>query len=423
MSGSVINVLSHQEFVSLWKSRSADLDSVLSQTEAIIEDVRSRGDDALLEYAQRFDGFKGSSFFVSEDRIRAAVESTEDALLKAIEVSVQNVAAFAILQMPNEFQVETQPGLMVGQIVRPISSACCYVPGGIYPLPSTAVMTCVPAKVAGVSDVIVSTPRPDNTIFSAASLAGADRVALLGGAHAIAAFALGTESIPKVDRIVGPGSKYVAAAKRLLSGEVGIDFVAGPTEVVIVASEGDPAWVASDLLAQAEHDVDAGAALVTTSRSFGEAVAQQVLVQLETLPTRQTAEQSLARYGAIVVCDSDQEAMDVVAQIAPEHLCIHDEGLLPLVRNAGGVFLGSGTPEALGDYIAGPNHVLPTCGAARLHGGLSCMDFLKVISVQQASPIALEALVADGSLLARSEGLEGHARSMEIRLAREASLG
>jgi histidinol dehydrogenase len=276
-------------------------------------------------------------------------------------------------------------------------------------------MTVVPAKVAGVPNIMVATPRPVDEIFGTASMLKADRVFEMGGAQAIAAFAYGTRTVPRADRIVGPGNIYVAAAKKLLAGEVGIDFVAGPTEILIIASDGDPRWLAADMLAQAEHDVDASAILLTTSKSLARAVAAEIETQLATLPTEPTARKAIDKNSAIILVASDEEAVELSNRFAPEHLSLHDAKLLAGVRHAGSVFLGPTSPEAAGDYASGPNHVLPTSGAARLRGGLSAADYVKVISVQQLSAQALARLSPAITTLARAEGLEAHARSVEVR--------
>jgi len=247
-------------------------------------------------------------------------------------------------------------------------------------------------------------------------MAGATNVALIGGAHAIAAFAFGTETIPKANRIVGPGNVYVTAAKKILAGEVGIDFVAGPTEVLILTDDGNPSWLAADMLAQAEHDTDACAFLLTTSRSLAIRVSVEIEDQMKTLPTAGVAREAIDLNSAIVVCESIGQAIELANQIAAEHLCIFDSGLLPQIVNAGSVFIGSHSPEAAGDYVTGPNHVLPTSGAAQVSGGLSVLDFVKVITVQELSQQSLDRIGRDGMILARAEGLEGHARSIEVRL-------
>jgi histidinol dehydrogenase len=381
----------------------------------ILEAVREHGDQALVEYARRFDGHEGPIVATSEE-LRQASEAVSPSFREALELSRKNIEAFARLQMPQEFRTELAPGHFVGQIVRPLETVAAYVPGGRYPLPSTVLMTCVPARVAGVENVWVTTPRYNAETYAAAHMSSASRVAKLGGAQAIAAFAFGTESIPKADRIVGPGNIYVAAAKKLLAGDTGIDFVAGPTEVLIIASEGNPAWIAADILAQAEHDVDASAFLVTTSSRLAEAVAEAVERQLDRLPTAETARRSVELNSAVILVESDEQALEISNLVAPEHLCLHQPSLLSRVRHAGSVFLGPFSPEAAGDYSTGPNHVLPTSQAARLHGGLSVMHFLKVITTQELDEEALRHVAGAACTLARAEGLEAHARSIEARL-------
>jgi histidinol dehydrogenase len=303
----------------------------------------------------------------------------------------------------------------VGQVVRPLGTVAAYIPAGRYPLPSTILMTVIPAQVAGVANICVASPKPVDQVWGTATMLGVRRMFEIGGAQAIAAFAYGTRSVPKADRIVGPGNIYVAAAKKLLAGEVGIDFVAGPTEILIIAAEGDPRHLAADLLAQAEHDVDASAVLLTTSRSLAAAVAREVERQLATLPTAAVAAQSIARNSAIVLVRSLEEAVEISNRFAPEHLSIPDTRLLPGIEHAGSIFVGPFSPEAAGDYASGPNHVLPTGGAARVRGGLAVTDFMKVISVQQLSAAGLARLAPSIVTLARAEGLEAHARSVEVR--------
>ncbi|MDQ6860560.1 MAG: histidinol dehydrogenase, partial [Verrucomicrobiota bacterium] len=381
----------------------------------IIDDVRARGDRALLEYARRFDGFEGESPLVQQAALEAAAAKLPTTLRDAVTAASANIRAFAELQMPRAQTTELAPGLRVGQVVRPLDAVCAYVPGGRYPLPSTVLMTVIPAQVAGVPNICLTTPKPSDEILGTAAMLGGAKVYLLGGAHAIAAFAFGTETIPRVDRIVGPGNIYVAAAKKLLAGEVAIDFIAGPTEILIIADDGEPSWIAADMLAQAEHDTDATAILLTTSRSFAERVAAEIERQLLTLPTASTARQSIESNSAIVLVRSSDEAIDLSNVFAPEHLSLHDPGLLPRVRHAGSIFVGARSPEAAGDYASGPNHVLPTSGAARIRGGLSAADFVKVISTQELSPDALRELAPSVTALARAEGLEAHARSVEVR--------
>ena len=318
--------------------------------------------------------------------------------------------------MPREWSSEMRPGLRAGQIVRPLDTVAAYVPAGRYPLPSTVMMTVIPAQVAGVANVCVASPETGRCGLGVAAMLGVKNVFEMGGAQAIAAFAFGTRTVPRADRIVGPGNIYVAAAKKLLAGEVGIDFVAGPTEILIIAADGDPRPIAADMLAQAEHDTDASAVLLTTSKRLASAVSKEIGRQLETLPTAAVARQAINKNSAVVLVRSLDEAVEISNRFAPEHLNIPDESLLAKIRHAGSVFVGPFSPEAAGDYASGPNHVLPTGGAARQRGGLSVSDYLKVISVQQLSESALRRLAPAVTTLARAEGLEAHARSVEVRL-------
>lgn len=376
----------------------------------ILEAVRKRGDAAVLEYARQFDKFEGKSL-----RVKPTMDGVSKEFRDAVEVASKNIRAFAKLQLPRPSSKLIAPGLRVGQVIRPIPAMAAYVPAGRYPLPSTVLMTVIPAQVAGVPSISITAPKPVPEILAAAAMLGVENVFQIGGAHAIAAFAYGTKSVPKVDRIVGPGNIYVAAAKKLLAGEVGIDFVAGPTEILIIAAEGHPKWIAADMLAQAEHDTDASAILLTTSKRLAAAVEAELAWQLEYLPTAPTARVALKKNSAILIVESLEQAVELSNQFAPEHLSLHHPELLPGIINAGGVFLGASSPEAAGDYAAGPSHVLPTSGAARLRGGLSSADFVKAIATQELSEKALEKLAPAITTLARAEGLEAHARSVEVR--------
>jgi histidinol dehydrogenase len=377
----------------------------------ILDAVRDRGDAALLEYARKFDGFSGRSVHVP---VKGSLSAE---LQSAVETAAMNIRECACQQIPRERMTEYPDGRRIGEIVRPLDSMGAYIPGGRYPLLSTILMTVIPAQVAGVKTICIACPKPVPEILGVSAWLQISELFQMGGAQAIAAFAFGTETVPKVDCIVGPGNIYVAAAKKLLAGEVAIDFIAGPTEIVIIAAEGDPRWLAADMLAQAEHDVDASAILLTTSRALAEAVAVEIERQLQTLPTAAVARPSIDANGAIIVVDSLAQAVELSNALAPEHLSLHDASLLPSIRHAGSVFLGPSSPEAAGDYASGPNHVLPTSGAARLYGGLSAADFVKVISVQELTPAALAGLAQSITVLARAEGLEGHARSVEVRSA------
>ena len=384
----------------------------------ILEAVRARGDEALLEYARKFDGFEGASLTVSTAGSRVSAE-----FQGAIEIAARNIREYAELQLPREVWVEFPDGRCLGTIVRPLESMGAYIPAGRYPLPSTLLMTVIPAQVAGVRTICVTSPHPSTEILAVAEFLGIQNIFRLGGAQAIAALAFGTETIPKVDRIVGPGNIYVAAAKKLLAGEVGIDFVAGPTEIVIVADDADPRYIAADMLAQAEHDVEASAVLLTTSRTLAERVVLEVSRQLESLPTAPVACEAIRNNSAVILCPSLDAAIEASNRLAPEHLAIYDASLLPKIQHAGSVFIGPNSPEAAGDYATGPNHVLPTSSAARIRGGLSAADFVKVISVQELTSKALRQLAPAITTLARAEGLEGHARSVEVRLGAEVPLG
>jgi len=394
-------------------ARFADAEAVVRP---ILEAVRKRGDKALLEYARKFDKFDRKTVVVGPGELRAAEESLSSAFRAAIQTASKNIRAFAKLQMPENKSKVIAPGLRVGQIVRPLDTVAAYIPSGRYPLPSTLMMTVIPAQVAGVKTICAASPRPVNEVLGTASLLNVSEFFLMGGAQAIAAFAFGTKTVPRADRIVGPGNIYVAAAKKLLAGEVGIDFVAGPTEILIIAEDGNASWIAADMLAQAEHDVEASAILLTRSKRLAQAVAKQIEIQLGTLSTAAVARKAIDRNSAIILVKSSQEAVDLSNRFAPEHLSIHDPKLLPLVQHAGSVFLGPTSPEAAGDYASGPNHVLPTTGAARVRGGLSVADYVKVISTQEISEGALRTLAPAVTTLARAEGLEAHARSVEVRL-------
>jgi len=382
----------------------------------ILDAVRKRGDEAVLEYARKFDGLSGRDLSIPPAEWRAAESKATPELMGALNTAAKNIREYAELQLPQETWVRFPDGRRLGYVIRPLESMGAYIPAGRYPLPSTILMTVIPAQVAGVKTICVTSPRPTTEILITAKLLGVENVFRVGGAQAIAALAFGTATIPKVDRIVGPGNIYVAAAKKLLAGEVGIDFVAGPTEIVIIAEEADPRHLAADMLAQAEHDVEASAILLTTSRELAEEVAREVARQLETLPTAPVACESIRNNSAIILCPSVDAAIEASNRLAPEHLAIYDEALLPQIQHAGSVFLGAHSPEAAGDYASGPNHVLPTSGAARVRGGLSPVDFVKVISVQELTPEGLIRLAPAITTLARAEGLEAHARSVEVRL-------
>ena len=401
---------------SLFARRSARMEQAEAVVGPILEAVRTRGDAALLEYAKKFDRLEADTVRVEPERLKTAAKALPPELCEAVAVASAQIRKFAELQAPKPWTREVGEGIRLGQIVRPLDSVAAYIPGGRYPLPSTLMMTVLPAQVAGVPTVSVCSPGPGPATLGTAGLLGVENFFHMGGAQAIAAFAFGTETVPKAERIVGPGNIYVAAAKKMLAGDVGIDFVAGPTEILLIFPEGDPAALAADMLAQAEHDVDAAAILLTTSRELADQVADEVERQLVGLPTGDVASQAIANNSAVVVTESVDEACELSNKFAPEHLSIADESMLEKIVNAGSVFIGPWSPEAAGDYASGPNHVLPTSGAAMLRGGLSITDYLKVITVQQLSPEGLQRIAGAVTTLARAEGLEAHARSVEVRI-------
>ena len=411
-----IRILPVSEVATVLSRRAARMAAAEAVVSPILSAVRKRGDRAVLEFAREFDRLERKSVAVPAFELEAAAARLSPEFRSAIELAGANIRAFAERQMPCEHFEELRPGMNLGQLVRPLDSIAAYIPGGRYPLPSTLMMTVIPAKVAGVPEICVTSPRAVDAVFGTAHLLGADRVFQMGGAHAIAAFAFGTKTVPRADRIVGPGNIYVAAAKKLLAGEVGIDFVAGPTEILIIAAEGDARFLAADMLAQAEHDTDASAILLTTSKRLANAVSKEIDLQMQTLTTSAVAAKSIAKNSAIVIVRSLNEAAEISNRFAPEHLSIPDSSLLPKLRHAGSIFVGPYSPEAAGDYAAGPNHVLPTGGAARMRGGLSVNDFCKVITVQQLNRQALETIAPAVTTIARAEGLEAHARSVEVRL-------
>ena len=413
----MIRILEAKDAGSLLERKAVRLGEAELIVRSILEAVRRRGDRALLEYGRQFDGLTRKSVVVPVDELKLAERTVSPEFKRAVRAAAKNIRAFAKLQLPIAKRQQLAPGITAGQVVRPLDVVGAYVPAGRYPLPSTLLMTVIPAQVAGVPTICVTSPKAVPEIYATASLLGVERVFQIGGAQAIAAFAYGTQSVPRADRIVGPGNIYVAAAKKLLAGDVGIDFVAGPTEILIIAAEGQPRWIAADMLAQAEHDTDASAILLTTSSQLAVAVQAEIELQLATLPTAATARVAINKNSAILLVRSLEEAAGLSNRFAPEHLSLHHPELLPLIRHAGGIFLGASSPEAAGDYAAGPNHVLPTSGAARLRGGLSSADFVKVIATQSLTKRGLRDLSSTVTTLARAEGLEAHARSVEVRLA------
>jgi histidinol dehydrogenase len=411
----MIRIVSHIEAKPFLERRSSRLDEAERIVAPILKDVRSNGDAAVLEYARKFDGLSDRPLRVAEGELAAACSRLSDQIRDAIETARRNILEFAKAQLPREYFEEFSKGRKLGQIVRPLDAVGCYIPSGRYPLPSTLLMTAILAQAAGVPRIVIASPKPTDEILGAAHLLGLRDVFRIGGAQAIAAMAYGTATVPRADRIVGPGNIYVAAAKKLLAGEVGIDFIAGPTEVLILTADGDPRVIAADMLAQAEHDTDATAVLITTSQTLASSVQAEIEKQLETLPTAAVAREAIDRNSAVILVPDLQAGVALSNDFAPEHLSLHDPLLLKDVRNAGTVFLGQHSPESAGDYAAGPSHVLPTSGRARLRGGLSAADFVKVIAIQELSPAALREMVPAITALARAEGLEAHARSVEVR--------
>jgi histidinol dehydrogenase len=411
----MIRIVSHIEAKPFLERRSSRLDEAERIVAPILKDVRSNGDAAVLEYARKFDGLGDRPLRVAEGELAAACSRLSDQIRGAIETARRNILEFAKAQLPREYFEEFSKGRKLGQIVRPLDAVGCYIPSGRYPLPSTLLMTAILAQAAGVPRIVIASPKPTDEILGAAHLLGLRDVFRIGGAQAIAAMAYGTATVPRADRIVGPGNIYVAAAKKLLAGEVGIDFIAGPTEVLILTADGDPRVIAADMLAQAEHDTDATAVLITTSQTLASSVQAEIEKQLETLPTAAVAREAIDRNSAVILVPDLQAGVALSNDFAPEHLSLHDPLLLKDVRNAGTVFLGQHSPESAGDYAAGPSHVLPTSGRARLRGGLSAADFVKVIAIQELSPAALREMAPAITALARAEGLEAHARSVEVR--------
>ena len=381
----------------------------------ILKDVRKNGDSALCRYAKKWDGLAAKqSLRVSEDELAAALASIPANLRHALETAAHNIRKFAEWQKPQEFTKDIQPGLSVGQIVRPIDSVGCYVPGGRYPLPSSLLMTVIPAQVAGVERIVVCSPKPAAETLAAAALLGATEFYRIGGAQAIAAFAYGTKSISPIVKIVGPGNRFVTTAKKLVSFDCAIDMLAGPTEAIVVAEDGEPAFWASDLVAQAEHDPDTSVVFVTSNATLAKEVADELKSRAA---TNKIARQSFSRNGVIFVTDSAAQSIEVANAIASEHITLSRDQLASLT-SAGSIFLGPYSPQSLGDYAAGPNHVLPTGGVARYRAGLSVMDYLKIITVQEVSREALVRIAPIVTTLAEAEGLSAHAESVRVRCAR-----
>jgi len=385
----------------------------------ILADVRRGGDAAVLRWTRRLDGLRlePATLWVAKGEREAARREASRKFLHAVEHAVRNIRRVAERQMPRQWSLEVEPGVHVGQRVEPLEVIGCYVPGGRFSLVSTLLMTTVPAQVAGVRQIVVTCPRPNPAFLAAADLLGVRQIARVGGAQAIGAMAYGTESFPQVDKIFGPGNRYVTAAKRLVSADCAIDLAAGPTEVLIVAARGKPRLIAADLIAQAEHDADAVALFVTTSPRLARAVREEVARQLRTFPASNPAWRSLKRNGAILLAPDLEVAARFANGFAPEHLALpgSEPALLAKIRSAGSVFLGPWSAQPIGDYASGANHVLPTAGWARSRGGLSASDFVKCSSVQRISRKGLRRLAPVVATLAEAENLAAHAWAVEVR--------
>ena len=404
--------------------RRDEVRDVSAPVAGIIRTVREQGDRALYEYARRFDGAELSALSVTEGELEAALARVEPEFLAVLREAADNIRAYHAKQKRESFVMTQRDGVILGQRILPLARVGIYVPGGTASYPSTVLMNAIPAQIAGVEDIVMVTPPGRDgavspAILAAAQVAGVTRIFKCGGAQAIAALAYGTESVPQVDKIVGPGNAYVAEAKKQVFGQVNIDMIAGPSEVLVLADgASDPAWVAADLLSQAEHDRMAAAVLVTDSRPLAEAVAHELERQLAALPRAEIARASLEANGKLIVCRDLREGIAVANRIAPEHLelCVDNPfDYLGEIQNAGSVFLGRYNPEPMGDYFAGPNHTLPTMGTARFYSPLSVDDFVKKSQFSYYTRDALARDYRKVSLFARKEGLDAHARAVDIR--------
>ena len=400
--------------------RNTPQSQVTEPVQKIIAQVRSQGDRALFHYTRLFDKVDISSLEVTGEELEAALEQTDKALLSVLSSAAENIKAYHSRQKRTGFSFSPEPGVVLGQKVTPLEKVGIYVPGGTAAYPSTVLMTAIPAKIAGCGEIImVSPPEISPAILAAAKIAGVDRIFRVGGAQAIAALAYGTQTIPRVDKIVGPGNAYVAEAKRQVFGQVAIDMIAGPSEILIIADEkSSPAHIAADMLSQAEHDRLASAVLITTSRSLAEQVQKELEAQVSRLPRKEIAQASLEGQGKIILAASIPQAMEISNRLAPEHLELMVESpmdYLDSIKNAGSVFLGRYCPEPVGDYWAGPNHTLPTGGTARFSSPLSVDDFVKKSQFTAYSQEALQKAGDKIAYFAQTEGLEAHARSITIR--------
>jgi len=396
-------------------ARDAEAERVAAE---IVADVRKRGDKALFEWTKKLDGIDliAEGVWIGEREIRSARRAADQALVRAVEHAARNVRRVAQQQLPKAWSIETDHGVRISQRVEAIERIGCYIPGGRFALVSTMIMTVIPAQVAGVKEIVVACPRPNNALLAAAEILGVQRIARIGGAQAIAAMAYGTKSVTRVEKIFGPGNQFVTAAKQIVSSDCAIDLPAGPTEAVVYADRGNARWLAADLLAQAEHAKDAGSFFVTTSEKLAREVQREVGWLLGELPFTM-ARVSTEISGAIVVAENVEAAFAFINRLAPEHLSLPDrpEEMIKRVRAAGTVFVGPLAAQPLGDYASGSNHVLPTGGWARRRGGLSAADFVKCISVQNVSAKGFLKLAEDVVTLAKAEGLHAHAKAIEVR--------
>jgi histidinol dehydrogenase len=392
-------------------ARGAQFSRLEPRVRRIVEGVRADGDRSLRRYAEKWDGLERKQpLRVSEGEMAVALQTMTPLLRKSLRQAAQNIRRFCEWQKPGDW-MRTRDGISLGQMVRPLESVGCYVPGGRYPLVSTLLMTVIPAQVAGVKNIRVVSPKPSGEVLAAAAMLGVREFYRVGGAQAVAVLAYGTSSIPRVDKIVGPGNAYVTVAKKLVSFDCAIDFLAGPTEAVVLSESGVPEFIAADLVAQAEHDPETLAVLITTSRKLAGSVKVSTAQLAKGNPI---AQQSLRARGAILIAESREQARDWANRLAPEHITVAKEDL-PLIQNAGSVFVGDYSAQAAGDYASGPNHVLPTSGQARFRGGLSVADFVKVITVQQLSAKGLRRIAPAIECLAGAEGLPAHAESIRVR--------
>ncbi len=387
---------------------SADTEKTVAR---IVNDVRKNGDRALRKYAQKFDGLeRNQPVAVSQQELTDALNGVSREFRQALEAAAKNIRRFAEWQKPTAFTRSMQPGITVGQIVRPLDSVGCYVPGGRYPLPSTLLMTVIPAQVAGVKEIVVVSPRPAKETLAAAELLGVKDFFRIGGAQAVAALAYGTETLKPVNKIFGPGNKFVTTAKKLISFDCAIDFLAGPTEALVISDDGNPAFIAADLLAQAEHDPDASVVFVSTVRKLADRVMAELKLKSK---TNVIAKQSLKNAVAFVTGSRDQ-SIEVANAIASEHITIPRD-YLDDITSAGSIFIGDYSAQSIGDYASGPNHTLPTGGVARFRGGLSVMDYMKIITVQEVTNQGIQSIAPIVETLAKAEGLMAHAESVRVR--------